>query len=293
MSEKTFGSRHFLLITHHFLLITFPPMRVLSAIIFLPILLLIIWRGSPIYFSGLIFIAAILGLLEYKNIAEQVGLKATLCPVIIAALAILSSFYFHRPDLIVATLAALVIVELTAQLFTVQDLTKALAGAAGAVFGVTYVAVLGGYLIWLRLVDDHGIQLSAKLISLFFLIVFAGDTGAYYTGRTLGKNKLAPRISPGKTVEGSLGGLVANVLAVVIAHFTFFPELNLVTAIPLALIMGSLGIIGDLCESMMKRGSNIKDAANIIPGHGGILDRLDSILFNAPVLYYYYALFLK
>ena len=75
--------------------------RVLSAIIFLPILLLIIWRGSPIYFSGLIFVAAILGLLEYKNIAEQVGLKASSCPVFIAALAILSSFYFHRPDLIV------------------------------------------------------------------------------------------------------------------------------------------------------------------------------------------------
>ena len=268
-------------------------MRVISAIIFLPILLLIIWRGSPIYFSGLIFIAAILGLFEYKNIAEQVGLKASSAPVFIAALAILSSFYFHRPDLIVAALAALVIVELTAQLFTVKDLTKALAGAAGAVFGVAYVAILGGYLIWLRQVDDQGIQLSAKLISLFFLIVFAGDTGAYYTGRTLGKNKLAPRISPGKTVEGSLGGLVANILAVVIAHFTFFPELNLVTAIPLALIMGSLGIIGDLCESMMKRGSNVKDAANIIPGHGGILDRLDSILFNAPVLYYYYALFLS
>ena len=135
--------------------------------------------------------------------------------------------------------------------------------------------------------------MPAKLISLFFLIVFAGDTGAYYTGRSFGKNKLAPRISPGKTVEGVIGGLAANVLAVVIAHYTFFPQLNLLTVIPLALIMGGLGVIGDLCESLLKRGSHVKDAAHIIPGHGGVLDRLDSILFNAPVLYYYYVLFMK
>lgn len=267
--------------------------RVLSAIVFLPILLLIIWRGAPIYFSGLIAIVAVLGLLEYKNIAAQVGMKVGAAQSITAAVGILTAFYFARPDLVLATLATLVIVEMTVQLFTSQDLTKSLTSAAGTMFGVLYIAVLGGYLIALRLVEDKGLSLSAKLISLFFLIVFAGDTGAYYTGRSFGKHKLAPRISPGKTVEGLLGGLVANMLAVVIAHFTFFPELNLVTALPLSLLMGGLGVIGDLCESMLKRGSHVKDAAHLIPGHGGVLDRLDSILFNAPVLYYYSVLFMK
>jgi phosphatidate cytidylyltransferase len=267
--------------------------RVLSAIVFLPLLLLIIWQGAPVYFCGLIAVVAVLGLIEYKNIAAQVGMKVGTAQSVLAGLSILTAFYFERPDLVLAAFAALVIVELTAQLFTSQDLTKSLASAAGTIFGVAYIAVLGGYLIWLRLADDKGVSLSAKLISLFFLIVFAGDTGAYYTGRAFGKHKLAPRISPGKTIEGLLGGLASNVLAVVIAHYTFFPELNLVTAIPLALLMGGLGVIGDLCESMMKRGSQVKDAAHLIPGHGGVLDRLDSILFNAPVLYYYYALFLK
>ena len=267
--------------------------RVLSAIVFLPVLLLIIWRGAPLYFSALILVVAILGLLEYKNIAAQVGLKVGAVPSILAAIGVLSAFYWQRPEFIALSLALLLIVELSVQLFTAQDLSKALLNVAGTIFGVGYIALLGGYLIALRVAPDNVAYLPAKLISLFFLIVFAGDTGAYYTGRAFGKHKLAPRISPGKTIEGLIGGLIANVLAVVIAHFTFFPALNLVTAIPLSLLMGGLGVIGDLCESMLKRGSHVKDAAHLIPGHGGVLDRLDSILFNAPVLYYYYVLFMK
>lgn len=267
--------------------------RVLSAIIFIPVLLFAIWFASPIYFVALISIAALLALFEYKAIAANVGLKTGIAQMILAAVGILTAFYFQCPEGIIASLATLVIVELTVQLFTSQDLTKSLGNSAGTVFGVAYIALLGGFLIWLRLVPDGGINLSAKLISLFFLIVFAGDTGAYYSGRLLGKHKLAPSISPGKTIEGLIGGLAANLLAVVIAHFTFFPELVLITAIPLSLVMGGLGVIGDLCESMLKRGSHVKDAAHLIPGHGGVLDRLDSILFNAPVLYYYYFWFMK
>ncbi len=267
--------------------------RVISAVIFIPILLFVIWRTPPIYFSALILAAAVLGILEFKNIAEHVGLKVGAVQSIAAAVGVMVAFYWQRPDCILATFVALVIVEMIIQLFTSQDLSKALAGAAGTIFGVSYIAILGGYLVWLRLVPNGGVHLSAKLISVFFLIVFAGDTGAYYAGRTFGKHKLAPRISPGKTVEGLIGGLCANVLAAIIAHYTFFPELNVVTAIPLALLMGGLGVLGDLCESMLKRGANVKDAAKIIPGHGGVLDRLDSILFNAPVLYFYYALFMK
>jgi len=94
-------------------------------------------------------------------------------------------------------------------------------------------------------------------------------------------------------VEGVIGGLLGNVAAALIAHFTFFPELKVVHAVPLALVMGALGIIGDLCESMLKRGARAKDAGNLIPGHGGLLDRLDSMLFNAPLLYYFYLIFMK
>jgi phosphatidate cytidylyltransferase len=119
------------------------------------------------------------------------------------------------------------------------------------------------------------------------------DTGAYYTGRAFGKHKLAPSISPGKTWEGVAGGIVASIAGAVIAHFWFFPELEIPAAILFAVLMAVLAIIGDLTESAIKRGAGAKDAASILPGHGGFLDRLDSLLFNAPLLYYFGQFYLK
>ena len=113
------------------------------------------------------------------------------------------------------------------------------------------------------------------------------DTGAYYVGRAIGKHKLAPKISPGKTWEGVAGGIVIGLAFATLAHFWFFPELPLKWTLPLAAVMVVLGILGDLTESAIKRGAGAKDAAKILPGHGGILDRLDSLLFNAPLLYYF------
>jgi phosphatidate cytidylyltransferase len=113
------------------------------------------------------------------------------------------------------------------------------------------------------------------------------DTGAYYVGRAIGKHKLAPTISPGKTWEGVFGGIAAGLAFAAIAHFWFFRELPLRWTLPLAVVMTLLGILGDLTESALKRGAGAKDAAKILPGHGGALDRLDSLLFNAPLIYYF------
>jgi phosphatidate cytidylyltransferase len=267
--------------------------RVLSAIIFLPVLFAILWLGSPIWFSAIAAAGVLIGLHEYYHLASRGGEVQGLA----AAAATLAAFYFGRHDLVVAIIAALVIAELLVQLFTRardEDFTEMLPVAATRVFGVLYVAALGGYIIAIRLIESQKVpQLAAKLLTLFFIVIFAGDTGAYYTGRAIGRRRLAPRVSPGKTVEGAIGGLVGNVIAALIAHFTFFPELKIVHAVPLALVMGVLGITGDLCESMLKRGARAKDAGNLIPGHGGLLDRLDSMLFNAPLLYYFYLIFLK
>jgi len=267
--------------------------RIISAVVFLPILIVTLWRGSPVYFAALVGIAIALGLVEYYSLAERIGARGGRVQGILASAGLLIAFFLERPDLIGVILAALVIVELTVQLLSNPDLRGTITAAAATVFGVVYVALLGGHLIAIRMIADAGTQLPAKLLSLFFLIIFAGDTGAYYVGRLLGRHKLAPRISPGKTVEGLIGGLGANVGAGLIAHYTFFPELKIAHAVPLALVMGVLGVIGDLCESMLKRGAQAKDAGQIIPGHGGVLDRLDSLLFNAPVLYYYYVIFMK
>ncbi len=267
--------------------------RVLSAIIFLPVLFAALWSGSPIWFSAIAAAGVLIGLYEYYRLASRGGEVQGLA----AAAATLAAFYFGRQDLVVAIIAALVIVELLVQLFTRaedEDFTEMLPVAATRVFGVLFVAALGGYIIAIRVIESQKIpQLAAKLLTLFFIVIFAGDTGAYYTGRAMGRRRLAPRVSPGKTVEGAIGGLAGNTAAALIAHFTFFPELKIVHAVPLALMMGVLGITGDLCESMLKRGARAKDAGNLIPGHGGLLDRLDSMLFNAPLLYYFYLIFLK
>ncbi len=266
--------------------------RILTAIVFLPILFAILWLGAPIWFAALAGVGILLGLYEYYALAKQGGQIQGM----LAAVGILAAFYFGRHDLVAAVIAALVVAELLVQLFShadKEDFSHVVPEAAVKTFGVLYVALLGGYIVALTVIQSPIPKLPAKLLTLFFMVVFAGDTGAYFTGRTMGRRKLAPRVSPGKTIEGLLGGLAGNVIAALIAHFWFFPELKIEYAIPLAIVMGLLGVVGDLCESMLKRGAKAKDAGNLIPGHGGLLDRLDSMLFNAPLLYYFYVVFLK
>jgi phosphatidate cytidylyltransferase len=267
--------------------------RVLTSIVLLPILFAAIWLGGPIFFAALAALGILVGLIEYYALTQKVGARSGSLTGLLAAAALIGAFYIGKHELLAPILAALIIVDLIAQLLTNRDLPSTLAGTATTVFGVLYVALLGGYIIALRVIVDPTPRMPEKLLTFFFAVIFAGDTGAYYIGRLMGRRRLAPRISPAKTVEGAIGGLTGNVAAALIAHFTFFRELSLAHALPLALVMGVLGIFGDLGESMLKRGAQTKDASNLIPGHGGILDRLDSMLFNAPLLYFYYQTFLR
>jgi phosphatidate cytidylyltransferase len=160
-----------------------------------------------------------------------------------------------------------------------------IASCGATLLSVMYIALLGSHLVMLR--TGFNEQLSAHLLSFFFLVLMGADIGAYYVGRAFGKHKLAPKISPGKTWEGVAGGMMAALAMASLAHFWFFQKLPLKWALPLAAVMTVVGILGDLAESALKRGAGAKDAANLLPGHGGILDRLDSLLFNAPLIYYF------
>ena len=121
---------------------------------------------------------------------------------------------------------------------------------------------------------------------------FGNDTGAYFAGRAFGRHKLYPTISPGKTVEGALGGLVATVLLLFLIRATFFPALTVADCLLVAIPGSILGPIGDLVESMLKRSAGVKDSGHLIPGHGGLLDRLDALLFVGAWIYAY-AVFLR
>jgi phosphatidate cytidylyltransferase len=150
--------------------------------------------------------------------------------------------------------------------------------------GVCYCAWLLSHAIWLR-----GLPGGARLTLLALGVTWCGETAAYFVGRRWGRRKLAPRVSPAKTVEGGVAQLVASVAAALLAQ-PWVP-LTPLHALGIGVLLGVLGQVGDLAESFLKRSAETKDASALLPGHGGLLDRLDSLLFNLPALYYYVNLF--
>jgi len=271
--------------------------RILTAIVALPILIASIILPSYVPETVWIFVViAVLalgaGLFEFYSLTKKLELKADASIAYLGAAALMVAFIFDAPakapDLLIATVAGFIIVVLISQTFRFQaDFTKMLSGVGVTLLGVLYVGFLGGFLISTRLGFENHPYLSTHLLGYFFLVIMGADTGAYFAGKAFGKHKLVPKISPGKTVEGLIGGLVAAGVFAALATFWFFPELPYIWSVPLAMIMAAVSVLGDLAESAMKRGSGAKDAANILPGHGGLLDRLDSLLFNAPILYYF------
>jgi phosphatidate cytidylyltransferase len=269
--------------------------RIITAVIALPILIasiLISWL-QPL-FVVLAGAAMTLGLYEFYVLSGKKGMKPNAAAGYLGAAAIFTTFYFATPDpaqarldvqTIVFAIIVLTIGTLVAATLRGTPFDQMITSSGVTILGVLYVVLLGSHLVALRTGFEQ--QLSAHLLSFFFLVLMGADTGAYYVGRALGKHKLAPTISPGKTWEGVAGGIVAALGFATVAHYWFFRELPLKWALPLAAIMAVVGILGDLTESALKRGAGAKDAAKILPGHGGVLDRLDSLLFNAPLLYYF------
>jgi phosphatidate cytidylyltransferase len=150
-----------------------------------------------------------------------------------------------------------------------------------ALFGVTYVGFLGAYLLLL-----HQLPEGSHWLLVLTAITAGSDSGAYYCGRRFGKHKLCPLVSPNKTIEGALGGLVAGVAGAVLMAVLLKVQVSIFFLVPAAVLLTGVGIIGDLTESMIKRATGTKDSGTILRGHGGVLDRIDSLLFAAPVLYY-------
>jgi len=263
--------------------------RILTAVVVLPFLIASILIQSLWWVFVLLAVAAmVLGLWEFYLLAKRLQLKPDPAAGYIAGAALVTIALYNDPAAILLdqfVIIALTIGTLIAATLRGAPFDKMLASVGATILGVLYVAFLGSHLISLRTGFDP--TLSRHLLSFFFLVLMGADTGAYYIGRAFGKRKLAPAISPGKTWEGAIGGLLAALAMAALSHFWFFRELPLKYILPLAAVMTIVGIFGDLAESALKRGAGAKDAANILPGHGGMLDRLDSLLFNAPLIYYF------
>ena len=257
-------------------------LRVASAIVGLPLLgLLIFWR-QPLGFAVFCLVAAGVGLCEYVGMMLKGQARSERIAVIVIGVAFVAAVYF-RPDVGVAWAMAAVVLIAAVILSRAKDMATASAHLAAAGFGIFYV---GGLIVALPLLHRDAVH-GRLWVTVALAVTFVCDTGAYFVGRSLGRHKLAPAVSPGKTVEGGVGGLGASVGFMFIARATFFPSLTVRDCLLVGLAAGILGPIGDLTESMLKRSAGVKDSGKLIPGHGGILDRIDAVLFVGAYVYWH------
>jgi phosphatidate cytidylyltransferase len=255
-----------------------------TALVALPLLLAALLLGPPWLALAIVVAALGTGLAEFFALVAARGIR----PMPVAGAVLAAAFFAEvaAPGWLAlppGPLAALVL--LLAMLVRGLDRDAVGAGAA-TLLGAFYLGVLGGTLGALRLrppVAEGGLR-----IVLLLAILILADTFAFFVGHALGRRRLAPSLSPGKTVEGAIGGLAGGVLGALIVQRLALAELPPLHAAGLGLAVSAMGIAGDLEESLLKRWAGVKDSGRLFPGHGGMLDRLDSLLFGAPVLYYYF-----
>ena len=262
--------------------------RWITSIAVLPLLILLISKGGAFLFAMFVGCVSVFALKEYYCIVFNANSRPLPKPVVlfffISGLAIIFASFEGLLD-VVACLIALQVVF--SGLFSVVWYTSdkdALEKVAKQVHGVIYVPFLLSYLVLIRNSNDGIIW-----IFLLLVLVFSGDTGAFYAGTYLGRHKLCPSISPGKTIEGAAGGLAATLLTGAVFKYFFLPHLSLVLCVCFFICISVAAQVGDLFESVLKRKGGIKDSGTVLPGHGGILDRIDALLFAAPVAYIFKA----
>ena len=255
--------------------------RLGTATVLAPLLLLAMWWRNPIGVWILVALASALALGEYFRITSQVRAERAFGVGLGLAYAIL---IYWVEDIGAAASAGVVVIAFGFYLFRLgDDMKTAVARVGTTAYGVLYVALLT-YLAMLK--RDQGVR-GGAWVFLTLTITWFGDTGAYTAGRIAGRHKLYPRVSPGKTWEGALGGLGGSFGAAALAHAFYLPQLGWGHAVALALPASALGQVGDLCESLLKRAYGVKDSGALLPGHGGLLDRIDAVLFAAPYVYFY------
>lgn len=256
--------------------------RLATAGVAVPILLGVIYLAPPWAFPALVCLAAAVAAREYYAIVAPGARSLRLIGPAGSAAMVAAVSAFPTDLRVWATVLALLpltsLITLLARPGRIEDSSR-LAGTLG--LGLAYTGLLPCFVSLLHRSGPVG----PDLVVLLLTIAFLGDTGAYFAGRALGRHKLYPAVSPKKTWEGAVGGLLASAGAAVLAHAWYLPELPLVPGVVLAAAAGAMGQAGDLSESLLKRAHGVKDSGRLLPGHGGMLDRIDALLFAAPVLY--------
>ena len=259
--------------------------RLATAAVCVPLILLLLYRGPEWGFYLLVFPATMIGASELFAMTHAGDRVSQVIGVVLSGVASIALWFGIHDVRVVATV--LIVTPLLGPLVTLVRLGAIETAAMRAFaigFGPLFVAVPLTLLALLRreMKDD-----GASYVVLAMMFAWWGDTGGYFAGRYLGKHKLYEAVSPKKTIEGSIGGLAGSVLGALCAHFWYLPSIPLLDALVLAVVGGALGQAGDLGESLIKRSTGVKDSGQIVPGHGGILDRVDALIMTTSVVFLY------
>ena len=256
--------------------------RILSIVILLPVFLAIVMAGPVWLFGAMIVLVAGLAQWEITGMFEHAGVRTYRIIGLLGGILVTASFGLPESERVVFT--GVLLAMLAASLWRPHGEAIGWQPLATTVLAVCYVNWLLGYGFWLR-----DLPSGREWVLLLIWVTWLGETAAYLVGSTVGRHRLAPVISPNKTVEGAVAQFCVSILAAVVGQAWFFGALPLEHAIAVGALLGIVGQIGDLVESALKRSAGTKDTGRLIPGHGGMLDRIDSLLFNTPVLFYYAA----
>ena len=267
--------------------------RVGAGVVLIPVVLLITYRGGVV-FAAFVALLAALGSSEFVKMTSGRDLRMSRPVSVIGSAVIALSFYFGDLRTASIVLTVIILAVLMERLARV-DIERYALSVSLTVMGVVYTGWLLGFFVLLRQFpgvaegsDPAGTgDIGRSLVFLVLVMAWSNDTGAYFVGSSIGRHKLLARVSPSKTVEGTLGGIAICTAAALISRATFAPFLSRSEAVFAAVLIGAACVMGDLAESMLKRSMGVKDSSNLIPGHGGLLDRFDSLLFAGPVFYLY------
>jgi len=261
--------------------------RTLVSIFFGPLIILSAWQGGVV-FLALVMSIVVLAMLEFYHMAAQKFTHPNKYIGVGTGIPLLLLFYYQQTEYVWLLFAISFFVLLTIELF--RNEIAPILNVSNTLGGIFYVALLLGFLVLIRefpVGKELGYQYGGYLIILIFLAVWVCDSAAYILGSRFGRHKLFPRVSPNKTIEGTIFGFGLAVLTSYLCYLVLLKELGLVNVLMIGVICGSIGQLSDLIESLFKRDANIKDSSKIIPGHGGILDRFDSEILVAPAVYFY------
>ena len=265
--------------------------KIIAALVLLPLFIWLIGWAEPTWFLGAVIVLLFgLGSYEYVRLAFGGVAPLPFAVTLVMNIALGSVVALGATGGVPAMAFSLAMIPLAALLIGIlfmiaeKHLQEILIKSAKVFFGVLLIGVCGGMVVALRFLEEQ--NGGFHLVMLLFATIWVNDSGAFFAGSMYGKHKIAPNLSPNKTIEGNIGGFLATIFLVCLTNL-FWPFDSWVNVLVLGAVLGVIGPLGDLFESALKRAAGVKDSGVLLPGHGGVFDRVDSVLFGAPVLYVY------